>query len=148
MSETDTTRRRQTRRDDSGIMWLSGFVSLFGLWLILTVLVETLDLAVLTFEFGAATDAAFYNNLVVGLAILLVAGYNFYRIATDHDSSMGAMGLVVLLGLWMIVMPFLIEVEANDAYWSNVVTGVIVAAGAAIATYVGQQRQAGMTLGS
>jgi hypothetical protein len=129
-------------------MWLSGFVSLFGLWLLLTVLVETLDLAVVTLEFGQATDAAFYNNLVVGLAILLVAGYNFYRLATDHESSVGAMGLVLLLGLWMVVVPFLIEVEANDAYWSNVVTGVVVAAGAAIATYVGQQRRAGTTLGS
>jgi hypothetical protein len=147
MSETDTTRRKRTTRNRSGITWISGFVSLFGLWLILTVFVETLDLAVLTLNFGAATDAMLYNNVVVGLGILLVAGYNFYRLATGYDSSVGAMGLVSLLGLWMVVVPFLVEVEASDAYWSNVVSGIVVALGAGLAVYVGQQRRAGTAMG-
>jgi hypothetical protein len=128
-------------------MWLSGFVSLFGPWLILTAFVETLDLGVLTLEFGEASEAVLYSNVVVGLSILLVAGYNFYRLATDYDSSVGAMGLVSLLGLWTVLVPFLVEVGTNDAFWSTLVSGVVVTLGAGIVAYVGRQRQPGTTLG-
>lgn len=125
---TDTDRRGQG--EPEGQKWLSGIVSLIGLWI-----------AASPFVYEVSQSMR-WNNVIVGLAIFLVAGYNFYRIVSDRPTSTGAMSLVVLLALWTMVSQFAIGgefalaelgVASEGLVWSNVVSGVI---GALIAAYV------------
>lgn len=119
MSESSTERERGGRRrtgtaNQEGIMWTSGIASLVGAWIAVSALV-----------LGGMGDASVTNNLAVGIVVFLVAGYNFYRLYTDHPSSTAAMGLVLLLGVWMLVFPFAVE-TTGAAFWSDVASGVVV----------------------
>ncbi|QBJ96633.1 hypothetical protein ERC79_12135 [Rhodococcus sp. ABRD24] len=70
------------------------------------------------------------SNLICGLAVaLLAAGY-----ATTYGRTHGIAFVAPLLGVWLIVSPWLVSNVTTTAgmIWSNVVTGaVILALGAA-----------------
>lgn len=139
MSEptTDPASNRRTTDpgDADGQKWLSGIASLIGLWI-----------AISPFVYDAAMTQQ-WNNVIVGAAVFLLAGYNFYRIYTAHPTSTGVMSLVALLGLWALVSPFAIEGQfamqglgaASDGLlWSTVVSGLIAAVIAAYVAYAGR----------
>ena len=111
----ERTPESRAQGEPEGQKWLSGIISLIGLWI-----------AVSPFVYDA-TETALWNNLLVGAAIFLVAGYNYYRIVTNHTTSVGAMTLVAILGLWALVAPWLVEYAADGLFWSTVVTGALVA---------------------
>ena len=122
----------QTYDEPEGRKWLSGIISLIGLWI-----------AVSPFVYEAMASLL-WNNVIVGAAIFLLAGYNYYRIVTDHPTSVGVMSLVALLGLWILVAPFAIEgqiaVEGLEAaaeglVWSSVVAGILTTVLAAYVAY-------------
>ncbi|RQH03513.1 SPW repeat protein [Natrarchaeobius oligotrophus] len=139
MSESTTTDPERTgdaqtqgQGEPGGQKWLSGIVSLIGLWI-----------AVSPFVYEAAAELT-WNNVVVGGAIFLLAGYNYYRIVTAHPTSTGVMSLVALLALWTLVAPFALEgqfamegleIAAQGLIWSNVVTGIVAALLAAYIAY-------------
>ncbi|RQG89826.1 hypothetical protein EA462_07355 [Natrarchaeobius halalkaliphilus] len=140
MSESTTTDpagetpQMQGRDEPEAQKWLSGIVSLIGLWI-----------AASPFVYEAVV-AFTWNNVVIGGAIFLLAGYNYYRIVTDHPTSTSVMSLVALLALWTLVAPFALEgqfamegleVAASALVWSNVVFGIIAAAMAAYIAYAG-----------
>lgn len=85
-----------THDGDSGAKLASEITALLGLWLVI----------VPTF-FWNAVGADFWNDLVVGIAIVALAGYSYYE-SSDDDESDGtwASGLNALLGLWIIVASF------------------------------------------
>lgn len=110
--------------DRSGQRWLSGFVALIGLWL-----------AVAPFLYEA-TQAMLWNNLLVGGAIFLLAGYNYYRLANGYRTSVGVLSLVALLALWIAVSEFTVgngfattglEVTGDAMLWNNAVAGLMAA---------------------
>ncbi|RQG97287.1 SPW repeat domain-containing protein [Natrarchaeobius chitinivorans] len=150
MSEptTDDPADAQTRDqgEPDGQKWLSGIVSLIGLWIVLSPFV---------YETAAAIT---WNNVAIGTAIFLLAGYNFYRITTGHPTSTSVATLVALLALWILVSPFALEgqfaidgleVAADGLVWSNVVSGVIAAAMAAYVAYAaGRRAPAGTAAGT
>ncbi|PCR92588.1 SPW repeat protein [Natrinema ejinorense] len=116
--------------EPAGQKWLSGVVSLIGLWL-----------AVSPFIYEAA-QSMLWNNLLIGGAIFLLAGYNYYRITNGYATSAGVMSLVALLALWMMVSQFAIdgqfamdglEAASQGLAWSNVVSGLL---GAALSAYI------------
>lgn len=101
--------------DAGALRWLSGVVSLVGFWIAASALVyET-------------TTAALWNNLVVGVAIFLLAGYGFYRLARDRRPDVGSTSLAALLGLWAVASPFLLPYPSDAFVWSTVASGVAVA---------------------
>ncbi|SEQ54336.1 SPW repeat protein [Natrinema salaciae] len=111
--------------EPDGQKWLSGIVSLIGFWL-----------AASPFVYETA-QSILWNNLLVGGAIFLLAGYNYYRIVTDHPTSTGVMSLVALLALWTAISHFAIggevamsglEVADRGLTWSNTVLGLVAAA--------------------
>lgn len=130
-----TTGESTTRqRDSDGEKWLSGFVSLIGLWI-----------AVSPFVYGPAASML-WNNLLVGGAIFLLAGYNYYRLANGYVSSTGIMSLVALLALWIFVSQWAIggevamsglEAASTGLSWSNVFSGLIAAGLSAYIAYTG-----------
>ncbi|WP_254529110.1 SPW repeat domain-containing protein [Natrinema gelatinilyticum] len=128
----ESTTHRQGEPDSQ--KWLSGVISLIGLWM-----------AVSPFVYPQAT-AMLWNNLLIGSAIFLLAGYNYYRITTGHSTSTGVMSLVALLALWMIVSQWAIsgevamsglEVAGTGLVWSNVLSGIVAAVLSAYIAYAG-----------
>jgi predicted ABC-type sugar transport system permease subunit len=89
MSQSSTeTERTPTRTFDADAMkWASGIVSLIGLWI-----------AASPFVYDTS-DFSFWNNVAVGAAIFLIAGFTFYQLSNGLDASVGVLSLVVLLGL-------------------------------------------------
>ncbi|MDS0477614.1 SPW repeat protein [Natrinema sp. 1APR25-10V2] len=130
-----TTGESRTRDDDaSGRKWLSGFVSVIGLWIAVSPFLYSQD------------PAMFWNNVLIGAAIFLLAGYNYYRISSGHPTSTGVMSLVALLALWIVVSQWAIdgqfaiealEVAGIGLIWSNIVSGLVAAALAAYIAYAG-----------
>ena len=105
---------------------LSGIASVLGLWIAISVFV---------YDVGAAT---LWNNLVVGAAVFLIAGYNYYRGSTDVPIAVAAAALVAVLGLWLVVSPVLFEM-ATGVFWSTLITGAVIAALAAYNAYEGRE---------
>lgn len=133
-TDSPTADEPRPREDDDrdGQRWLSGLVSLIGLWV-----------AVAPFVYDP-TRAMLWNNLLVGGAIFLLAGYNYYRLATGDRTSVGVLSLAALLALWIAVSEFTVgngfattglEVADDAMRWNNVVAGLIAAALAGYVAY-------------
>jgi hypothetical protein len=114
--------------------WASAGTVLAGVWLILAPFV-------LNFE-GA--DAAQWNHIIVGAAVLVLAAIR----AFDPDERESLSWMNVVLGLWMIVSPFLLGyANVNDAQTNSLITGVIILALAAFIAYESNEahREGGMS---
>ncbi|MFA9425204.1 SPW repeat protein [Natronorubrum sp. A-ect3] len=112
--------------------WLSGIVSVIGLLIAISPAI-----------YESAASMA-WNNVLIGAAIFLLAGYNYYRLTNGYSTSTGVMSLVALLALWTIATPFAFEgqfamegldVAAQGLVWSNVIGGIIMAVLAAYVAY-------------
>ncbi|ELY99089.1 hypothetical protein C482_11056 [Natrialba chahannaoensis JCM 10990] len=136
-SDTDTggTDRStsQTDRDviNTDVMqWVSALAALVGLWLVASpFLIES-------------TEAAIWNNTLVGTAIFLLAGYNFYRLTRNRLANVSVASLTVLLGLWALVSPFAIEMGSTDLATSTMLSGLVVAILSAYSAYENNRTEA------
>lgn len=99
--------------DSMAVKLISAIAAVVGLLLLVT-----------PFVFDA-TDAAFWNHIVVGLAIFFIAAFNYYRVSGGQSSLMSAIGIMVLLGAWTIISPFTFEVGSTELFWSTVLIGVL-----------------------
>ena len=111
--DTDGTGR--SRADPDALRWLSGVVSLVGLWI-----------AASPFLYETA-QVSRWNNVVTGGAICLLAGYGFYRISTGQRPDVGSTSLASLLGLWAIAAPFLLTYGSDALVWGTMASGIAVA---------------------
>ena len=109
--ESDT--RRETLNTDA-IQWVSALVAIAGLWLIASPFVYE------------ATDTAVWNNTLVGTGIFLLAGYNFVRLSRDRLANVGVATLALILGLWIAVSPFVMEMGSGALANSTIVSGLVV----------------------
>ncbi|QFU83038.1 SPW repeat domain-containing protein [Natronorubrum aibiense] len=151
MSESKTSDptgepRTRAQGEPDGQKWLSGIVSLIGLWIAITPAL-----------YPAATSMT-WNNVLIGGAIFLLAGYNYYRITNGYRTSTGVMSLVALLALWTLVAPFAfagqvategLAVASQALVWNNVAGGLIMAVLAAYIAYAaGTAVRAGTATGT
>lgn len=126
-----TDRRDRADRTDDGydtldtdmMQWVSALAALVGLWVVASPFIYE------------ATDAAYWNNTLVGTGIFLLAGYNFVRMSRDRLALVGVAALVILLGLWVAASPFVIEMGSNDLELSTIASGLVIAALAAYNAY-------------
>lgn len=109
--------------------FVSGIVAVVGLWVAISPFVYGLD------------GATLWNNLAVGAAVLVLGGYNVYRQYNDVPLSAGAAGLAVLLGLWLIVAAVAFGMAAG-AFWSTLVSGLLIAGFAGYNTYEAREARA------
>lgn len=132
-----TGRRSRTRVDTDTLRWLSGIISLIGLWI-----------AVSPFVYET-TRLALWNNLAIGAAIFLLAGYNYYRMTNGYRPSVGTSSLVALLGLWAVIAPFLLDygpdIGSNALVWSTMASGVAAALLSGYNAYEGRRAESGRT---
>ena len=119
---TETDRRGNTLNTDT-MKWVSAIVALAGLGLV-----------AYPFMFEA-TEAAFWNDILVGAAIFLLAGYNFVRLSKDRLGSVGVASLAALLGLWALISPAVIEMGSTELAATTAGGGLIAAALAAYNAY-------------
>ncbi|AGB34000.1 hypothetical protein C488_20897 [Natrinema pellirubrum DSM 15624] len=76
-----------------------------------------------------------WNAVLVGLMVVLAAGYNYDR--ADRRRPLSATGavLVTVLGLWLIVEPFVLRLEGLPL-WHDVILGTIIAGFGSYNAYV------------
>ena len=99
--------------------WLSAIIALGGLWLIVEAWVFDV------------TQVSFWNGMLVGIALVALGGYNYYRRNNEELGSTAAAALSALLGLWLIAAPFLLSGGvATDTspvtFWTDVIVGLVV----------------------
>ena len=114
-----TSDRHHPNPDESG-KWISALIGLLGLWMI-----------VQAFWFDVV-PAQFWNDVIVGVLLLAVGGYNYYRRSNEEIGSVAAASVAALLGLWLVVTPFVLGTDigftetTNDlAFWNDVVVGLL-----------------------
>jgi hypothetical protein len=108
MSEAD-------RRNDNTGGYIAALTALLGTWLIVG-----------AFVFSPTPAATFWNDVIVGGAIGSIAGYNAVQ-SDERGINTGGASLVALLGLWMVIAPFVFETTTAASFWSDIVTGALVA---------------------
>lgn len=96
----------QTQNTSSG-SWVN---VILGIWIVIS-----------PFVLGFSNQTALmWNNVATGCAIFLLA---LGRSGTRHVPP----GLIVLLGLWMIISPFVLKASRQVPMLNNIVLGIIVA---------------------
>lgn len=136
MNETSAeavTERMTTR----GMKWLGGVVAVLGLWI-----------AASSFVFAGMSEASYWNNIIIGVAIFLIAGYNTYRLMSEMSVGVASTALVTLLGLWMIAAPFVFGVTLTMLLWSDAIAGALVAILAGYNTYVERKAEQAAAAGT
>lgn len=152
MSERDTrdgtvTRDDDATRDDTVRVernpaergkWISAAIALLGLWML--VQAYAFDLI----------PANFWNDVVVGAMLVAVGGYNYFRRADDRVASVGAAVLAALLGLWLVVAPWVYGMDtgttevANDmGFWNDIVVGLLALLLGAYSAYEAREMRTG-----
>lgn len=85
--------------------------------------------------FTNAAGAALWSNLLAGIAVIALAGYNVYAAGQRHAGRVFGPALAnVAIGLWVLASGFLLAAPAAYMTW-NVVLGVVLAAAAGYNTY-------------
>lgn len=129
MSDEPTTSplyRYNTLNADT-IRWISALVALIGFYLVVS-----------PFLLNVA-GIVIWNSVCTGTAILFASGHGFVRLSRDRLASVGVASLTVLLGLWALVSPLIIEMGSNVLATTTVISGVIVAAFSAYNAYANRK---------
>lgn len=116
--------------------WISAVIGLLGLWMILQAVL--LDL----------TAGQFWNDVIVGVLLVVVGGYNYYRRADERLGNIGAATLAALVGLWLVAAPFVFgagETAGEAAFWNDVVVGLLALVLGAFSAYRGRSRRRAAT---
>lgn len=135
MSESDVDAERTYDADEYDPnpgergKWISAIIALLGLWMIVEAL--WLDLV----------PGQFWNDVVVGALLLVVGGYNYSRRANEQLGSAAAAVVAALVGLWLVVAPFVlgggeVGLSTNEVgFWNDIVVGLVVLALGAYSAY-------------
>ena len=98
----------------AGANWVN---VLFGIWVMISPFIVQF----------ARLPAAMWNNVIVGIVIALLA-----LIRTSLPRQSGWSWANVILGIWMIISPFVLGVMTTAILWNNIILGIaigLVAAG-------------------
>lgn len=71
----------------------------------------------------AFTSSALVNDVVCGIAIVILAGLRIYRptLATKPASWVN-----LAIGAWLVVAPFVLDYLSGPAAWNDIVVGILV----------------------
>jgi hypothetical protein len=112
---------RNTNEEDR---WASAIIALAGIWLLIE-----------PFLLDPIIAGNRWNDIIVGLLLLALGGYNYYRRTNDRLGSTAAAGLAALIGLWLLVAPWVYGIDAGGGeivtelgFWNDVIVGLVVLA--------------------
>lgn len=111
---------------------ISAFLALLGGWI-----------AVSPFILGAG-GAPFWNNVLVGTAIVALAGYNYHRTSKGAPSVFSAMVMVAVLGVWVAGTPFTFELASDELFSSNLIAGLLAIISVGYGATAGQHASGGV----
>ncbi|WP_435157075.1 SPW repeat domain-containing protein [Haladaptatus sp. DFWS20] len=70
----------------------------------------------------------FWNDIVVGITVLLLVLYGAICTWRNRKVSIAAGGLLGLLGLWQVTRPFVVPTAGPLPLWGDAVVGVLLSA--------------------
>lgn len=118
---TATTSERTGPNAGEQGKWVSGLVGLLGLWLVVAALLFTL------------VTTNFWNFVIVGVLLMAIGGYNYFRRSGEEFGSVAAAAFAALLGIWLVVSPWLVdtqfsgtEIVTEFGFWNAIVVGALV----------------------
>ena len=85
---------------------------LLGIWVLISPFVLTL-----------ALPRAIWNNVATGIVVGILA-----IIRLNAPRQPGWSWINVILGIWLIISPFVLGFAVGDGLWNNVILGIIIAA--------------------
>lgn len=108
------------------IRTMSGLNILLGAWLIIA-----------PWVLNYTTGAAQANSVLLGIGIIGFAAVRESLPRMNWSSWVNA-----VFGLWLVISPFILQIDATAAYWNLIIVGVMVAAisMANASTYVSRAR--------
>jgi hypothetical protein len=89
----------------------------------------------------SGTGSLATSDLIVGIAVAFLA----YGFATALDRAHGMTWTLPVLGVWVIVSPWILVTPTDGMIWSNVVAGAVLALLGLNATYFGMRTRAAGT---
>lgn len=126
LDEPDQIANEERRRNTA---FVSGLVAVLGAWVALSVLVYDVS------------QAAFWNNVAAGGVVFLAGGYNYYRQYNGVPLSVAVAALVAILGVWLVVAAAAFALTTG-AFWSTLVSGVLIAGLAGYNAYESREARA------
>lgn len=95
----------------SQIRWMSGLNIILGIWV-----------AISPWMLGFTTSASKLNSVIFGSVIIIFGLIREFLPRTNWSSWIN-----FLVGIWLIVSPFILQLNGSAAYWNLVIIGIIVA---------------------
>ena len=93
----------------SGANWVN---VLLGIWVIISPFIVQF----------ANLPAVMWNNVIVGIVVAILA-----LIRSSMPRQSGWSWVNVILGIWMIISPFVLGATAAAVLWNNIVLGIVIA---------------------
>lgn len=90
---------------------LSGINFLLGIWLIIS-----------PYLMHYVSAPAKWNQTIFGIVVVLLSAYR-YAVPRMQWTSWGN----ALVGIWMIIAPFILNYSSLSAYWNEIILGIIIA---------------------
>ncbi len=84
---------------------------ILGIWLIIS-----------PWIFRYVSTRAYWNGVILGIAIGIIA---LIRVITPYQTG-PLSWLNVILGIWLIISPFVLRLESTAAHWNTIIVGIIV----------------------
>lgn len=109
---------RNTVNTDT-VRWVSALAAVAGMGLAFSPFLATSPLAI------DATDTTLWNNTLIGTAIFLLAGYNYYQLSRGEFADVRIALLASILGLWAMISAYVIEISTFEIRASTVMFGLI-----------------------
>lgn len=93
------------------IRWMSGLNIILGIWVLVS-----------PWVLNFSTSTSKVNSVIFGVLIILLGVIREAAPKTNWSSWIN-----FLVGIWLVVSPFMLQINSTAAYWNLIVFGVIVA---------------------
>jgi purine-cytosine permease-like protein len=77
--------------------------------------------------YGAMLAPNFWNDVLIGVAVVALALYGLRCVRRGRTMSIATGGLFGLLGLWQVTRPFVVATAGPFPKWGDAVVGVLLA---------------------